>query len=309
MEDVSFLLLGALENILGKGQKTTRGNYHFHCPFCSHRKMKLEIQLVTNAKGENCWQCWVCGEKGRTIRSLLRHLNVSREEAEQVLQYVQKGEEVEYSRTLIRLPDEFKPLWSADPRSFEAMRVRNYLFNRGLVENDFIRYNISYCTSGKYKDRVIIPSYSENNTLNYFIARSLRDDAYLKYMNPDVSKDSIIFGENLINWNKPVILCEGVFDALAIRRNCIPLLGKIISSALMRKLIESDVEDIYVCLDQDARKAAVKNCEVLMNMGKKVYFVVPPEKDPSESGFEQMTRTLQQAEELTFEDLVKYKLT
>lgn len=310
MEDRSFLLLGALENVLGKGQKTARGNAHFHCPFCSHHKLKLEIQLVTNSKGENPWQCWVCGEKGRTIKSLLRKLGVSREETEQVLQYVEAGEDQDqsYAKKTIKLPEEFKPLWTADPTSFEAKRAKNYLYNRGLTDHDFIRYSIGYCTSGKFRDRVIIPSFSENNMLNYFIARSLNEDAFLKYMNPDVAKDAIIFNEALVNWNEAVILCEGVFDAIGLRRNSVPLLGKNISSALMKKLIESPVQDIYVCLDQDAQKAAIKNCETLMNMGKRVYFVIPPKKDPSESGFEQMVKTLQDVEELTFEDLIRYKL-
>ena len=40
--DYTFLL-ASLENILGKGQKRARENYAFHCPFCNHRKPKLEI--------------------------------------------------------------------------------------------------------------------------------------------------------------------------------------------------------------------------------------------------------------------------
>jgi hypothetical protein len=42
-----------------------------------------------------------------------------------------------------------------------------------------------------------------------------------------VSRDIIGF-ELFINWNVPIILCEGVFDAIAIKRNAIPLLGKTI---------------------------------------------------------------------------------
>lgn len=310
MEDQSFLILGALENVLGKGRKTARGNVSFKCPFCSHRKNKLEINLNESSPYFGSWQCWVCGEKGRSIRSLLKHLNISREEMDQVLQYVPKrlGEVEDYVAPTIKLPEEFQLLAEAEPNSFEARRVRNYLYSRGLTDHDFIRYNIGYCTKGKYKDRVIIPSYSESNALNYFIARSLRDDAFLKYTNPEAHKDSIIFGENLVNWNQPVILCEGVFDAIACKRNSVPLLGKVISSALMKKLIESPLQDVYICLDQDALKAAIKNCEILMNAGKHVYLVKPPKKDPSESGFEAMVKVLQETEELTFEDLISYKL-
>lgn len=308
----NFLLLGALETILGKGHRKSKGNVAFICPFCQHRKPKLEINLNSDSPNFQYWECWVCGTKGRTIKSLLRHLKISGEEARNILQYVPRtgleDNKVEVAETVVELPKEFKPLATAAKDSVYANRVRNYLYNRGLSDIDFLRYNIGYCMTGQYKDRVIIPSYNRSNSLNFFVARSLDPNAYAKYSQPSASKDKIIFWENLINWNEPLILCEGAFDALAIRRNCTCLLGKQISSALMKKIIENPVPDIYLILDQDARKAAVSHCRTFLDMGKRVFFVTPPKKDPSETGFKLMTTILQEAEPLTFSDLVKIEL-
>ena len=38
-----------------------------------------------------------------------------------------------------------------------------------LTKEDIIRYNIGYCDTGMYSNRIIIPSYDRDNRLNYFI--------------------------------------------------------------------------------------------------------------------------------------------
>ena len=167
--DYTFLL-GSIENLLGKSHKKARENHAFHCPFCNHRKPKLEINFHTDEKGENPWECWVCNTKGRTIRSLLRQLKTPPQVAKDDLKYLPKGAQTTYySKAVVELPKEYKKLYSADINSFAANQVKKYLYDRGLNDNDFIKYGIGYCTSGEYGGRIIIPSYSESNILNYFI--------------------------------------------------------------------------------------------------------------------------------------------
>lgn len=300
-------LLGSIENILGKSHKRARDNYAFHCPFCNHRKPKLEINMATDEDGKNFWECWVCQTKGQSIYSLLKQLKVPKEEAQEVLKYVKKGKKYLYkTEEAVELPKEFQPLASASTTSIIANKVRKYLYERGLTDNDFIKYNVGYTTTGDYGGRIIIPSYSESNRLNYFVGRTY-EGAYFKYRNPQTSRD-IIFFENLINWNQPIILCEGPFDAMAIRRNAIPILGKNISNSLLKKIITSGVEDIYIALDQDAQKEALKYCEQFLNLGKRVFLVDLQQKDPSEMGFQAFTRLIQSAEELDLTGLMMHKI-
>ena len=124
--DYTFLL-GSLENILGKSYKRARENHAFNCPFCNHRKPKLEINLATNDQGQNPWECWVCETKGRTIRSLLYQLKIPKNQASEILRYVPKGAEVEYRGiSIIELPKELKLLKDASPTSFLANKIKNY---------------------------------------------------------------------------------------------------------------------------------------------------------------------------------------
>ena len=305
--DYTFLL-GSIENILGKSHKRARDNYAFHCPFCNHRKPKLEINMATSEEGHNPWECWVCQTRGRTIRSLLKQLKTPRETAAEILKYLPKGAQVEYKQlSIIELPKEYQPLYSASSTSVIANLVKKYLYDRGLTDNDFIKYGVGYCTAGEYGGRVIIPSYSESGSLNFFVARSY-DGNYFKYKNPEASKD-IIFFENLINWNAPIILCEGVFDAMAIRRNAIPILGKSISNSLYKKIITSNVKDIYVALDIDARDRALQIAETFLNQGKRVFLVELPDKDPSEMGFKAFTNYIQSAVELDLSGIMLHKLS
>ena len=109
MENAALLIL--LESVLGAGTKTSRGNYAFKCPFCTHHKNKMEINCVTNAKKENPWHCWVCEAKGKTIRSLLKNAKVPATKlAELNMIIVPSGTEYKQDITALSLPKEFIPL-------------------------------------------------------------------------------------------------------------------------------------------------------------------------------------------------------
>tara|TARA_A100000164_G_C21480623_1_gene573232 strand:- start:147 stop:623 length:477 start_codon:yes stop_codon:yes gene_type:complete len=154
---------------------------------------------------------------------------------------------------------------------------------------------------------IIIPSYDENGRLNYFTGRSFEKDPYRKYKNPETSRNIIPF-ELFINWDLPLVLCEGPFDAIAIKRNAIPLLGSNIQSNLMKKIVTSTVKKIYIALDTDAMKKALKFAEEFINQGKEVYMVELQGKDPGEMGFTNFTKLIQTTTPLTQYNLMEKKL-
>ena len=79
-----------------------------------------------------------------------------------------------------------------------------------------------FCDFGEYQHRVIIPSFDDEGNVNFFVGSSYTDD-WMKYKNPQVSKD-IIFNDLNIDWEDDIILVEGAFDAMKCK-NAIPLLG------------------------------------------------------------------------------------
>lgn len=311
MSETESYLLGGLETHLGKSHKTSHTNYAFNCPFCNHRKPKLEVNVKTSDKGENPFACWVCGVKGRKLSKLLRLLKVSREEALKVLQYVKKGTEEDFysyaNESTLELPKEYIPLWNSSESSIPASRAKKYLYSRGLTEYDIRKYQIGYAVDGEYADRVIIPSYNEFGKLEMYIARSIQE-AFIAYLKPVVNTNEIVFFDSLINWSKPVVVCEGVFDAIAIKRNATPLLGKFARIGLKRRLIENKTPAVYIALDLDAKKEALQLGEDLLKLGQKTYIIEMDEKDPGSVNTFKFQEYLRQAQELDTTMLLKYKL-
>ena len=309
MENAALLVL--LESVLGTSHKTSRGNYSFKCPFCQHHKNKLEINVVTNEKSENPWHCWVCEAKGKTIRSLFKSVKVPTNKTAELNMIIIPGKkETNQHINVISLPKEFislKHITKLDKvTTLEAKRATTFLKKRNITQEDIIKYNIGFCYDGPYKDRVIIPSYDENGSLNYFIARAFIDGIQ-KYKNPPTDAKSAIGLELYINWDAPIILVEGMFDALTIKRNVIPLFGKIIHEKLMKKLVRSSVNRIYIALDPDAIKNAFKYCEELMSYNKEVYLVELTGKDANEIGFVQFLNIIENTQTLDFQSLLMKK--
>lgn len=306
---VNQLLVSLVNSVLGSGKPTARGNYAYHCPFCNHHKPKLEVQLLENKEGQNRWACWACMKKGNSIYSLFKQVKTDQSKLDEVKKLVKSSYNSikDYIQTSsVSLPKEFKPLTNTF-NTFETRHVSHYLKSRGITHSDIIKYNIGYCDSGEYNNMIILPAYNEEGTLNFFTGRSIEKDPYIKYKNPSVSRN-ITPNAHLINWSLPVILCEGIFDAIAIKRNVIPLLGKNIQQDLMKKLIRPQVKEIYIALDKDAMDQSITHCENLLSEGKTVYLVDLDDKDPSDMGFEKFTALLKSTQPLTYSKLLELKL-
>ena len=304
-------LLQLLESVLGKGKPTSGDNIAFFSPFVSHYKPKLEININTTSQGENTWHCWISDKKGRSIVTLFKQLNLSKEKFEQLNKVIESSKyRIDTTSTtkqsVLQLPEEYRPLW-IQKNTPDYKNAIHYLKGRGISIFDILKYRIGYCESGEYSGKIIIPSYDCTGQLNYFVSRAFYKADTQKHKNPKISKDVIGF-DLLINWSQPIILCEGAFDAIAVKRNAIPLFGKIIQPALQKKIIEQRVRNIYICLDADALKNAISIAEKFMSEGLNVYFIQLKSEDASELGFKRINEIIENTDVLTFERLMQLKM-
>lgn len=302
-------VINILDDVLGPGTSLKGDEQAHYCPFCHHHKKKLQVNVQTQQ-----WHCWVCDAKGKRIQRLLKRLHVDSHKLKKIYEiygddYVVYSNDTEEETVELRLPNEFQSLLKEPKGKINPLfrKVKEYANQRGITQEDIIRYNIGYCDSGHYANRIIIPSYDSDNRLNYFIARSVFDEEKFKYKNPPVSKNVIMF-ENQINWQEPITLVEGVFDAMAVKRNAIPLLGKFIPKKLNDSIYKKEVSKINILLDEDAQEQALYYTMQLQNQGIDTRNIKPSDKDASDMGFFQVNTILKESKETEFGDIISQKL-
>ena len=278
--------------------------YMYWSPFITHHKRKLQINTQTGK-----WHCWVSNVGGRNFFQLLKKVSATKEQFDELVELVGENKfykvKEEDKKNIVKLPDDFKPLWNGND-GIVKRHALTYLYKRGITDEDIIKYNIGYCDSGLYSNRIIVPSYDSNGRLNFFVGRDFYSSK-MKYKNSPTSKDIIGF-DIFINWDEPIILCEGVFDAMAFKRNAIPLFGKTVPKSLQKKIIEFGVKTLYLALDNDAMSDTIKITDMFLSEGIDVKIMVLKDKDPSELGFEKLLKSIQTTSTTKFSDLMKYKL-
>jgi len=301
-------VISVLSNTLGH-HSTLKGNeLAFYCPFCHHHKQKLQVNTETQK-----WHCWTCNSGGKKLTSLLRKLDVDKKTISVIREiygdtsYNPQKDDSD-AKVFINLPKEYISL-ASEPKGFnpEYKHAIHYLTQRGIGMAEIVKYNIGYCKDGLYARRVIIPSYNSDGSLNYFISRSYYQDEKMKYKNPPISKN-IICLDSQINWKEPIILCEGVFDAITIRRNAIPLLGKFPSKTLVEKIFMNGVSDIVISLDNDAMNEALKVSDYFRKQGINVKLMTLKDKDAAEMGYEGFYNELNGTKEFGIEELLLSKI-
>jgi len=276
--------------------------YLFTCPFCNHHKKKMSVNFSINS-----FKCWVCDARGKNIYRLVRKFGNYQQrqkylelqgrldltEFEDIFKEINNIETVQK----IELPIEFISLCNKR-LPLHSKTPLDYLRNRGISRGDILKWKIGYCKEGRYSGRIIIPSINNDGDCNYFIARSYVGHGR-RYLNPPCGRD-IIFNSLVVDWDEPVILVEGVFDAIVVGDNAIPILGSTLreDSRLFQALAIHDTP-VYVALDPDAEKKAQRMIRSLMRYDLEVKKIILEEyEDIGSMSKDVFLEKFQQAEDV-----------
>lgn len=258
MTDEVEVLVELLTEFLGDPHQhyESKGQISFDCPVCAEEKGldhgdgkgNLEINY-----GKHVYKCWSCGETHGTHGPLGKLFDQYASKQQKKVYNLIKPEELkkeEIKRPKLRLPEGFTTFKDSNPRFIPHIEAYKYLQSRGITDDMIEKFKIGYTVSGDFAYRIIVPSYNTEGTLNYFVARAWVPKK-MKYKNPSVPKDEIIFNEGLIDWEKDVYLCEGAFDSFFLN-NSIVMLGKKMSKLLFETLYNKANGNIIICCDGDA---------------------------------------------------------
>ncbi len=237
-----------------------------NCPECSSQnygesdgKYNLSISLT-----KGIYKCWKCETKGG-VHKLFRLYSPNVKLSDTFI--LNKGLEKKFQK--VRLPKDTIEFKDLDLSNEFHKSCYDYLVEKRKIEPSILtKYGVKVIADGYYGGRVLIPSYNRNNHLNYFTTRAIGNNN-LKYLNPKVDKEKILFNENRINWNIELFLVEGVFDMFALPFNTAVMLGKSISDYLAEQIIKHRTP-ICLGLDDDAIQKSMELLSTFQNIGIKV---------------------------------------
>lgn len=281
-----------LESKLGKSIVAS-GEYRFQCPFCLESKGSADKKYHLYFNPENGkWICFRCDSRG-SRSFLFKSLGIdTASEDEKPPSGIEALEGVVSALESSKL---LKSTVSASPRSIsypcEVGPIRPgtdaymYLrYKRKWSKEKILDITTHYeMVTGYhvYDNRIFIPTHDvQTGEMVFWVARSTmgKGDNLAKYVNPkDIKKDMVFNLDKAIETGDPwVIICEGVFSAIACGENGVAIYGKTATQDQINTLCNNFDGLFVVALDGDARKEAYNLANEFDKRGKPVSVVLFP---------------------------------
>ena len=257
--------------------------FNFRCPYCgdSQKKKNKARGYLYKIKNDFVYKCHNCGVS-RTFSNFLKDQDTFLHD-----QYImEKFKEGSGGKgTFVPNPKfDFKPqVFRKSDVNLEKISelntshpAREYLEKRGIKDLDYFYYcpKFKAWTNEQKKtfdnlrqdgDRIIIPFRDQDGKLFGYQGRSLAPTARMRYITIMLDEDKPkIFGQDRINYEKPVYIVEGPFDSTFIQ-NSVAMAG---SDVDIRTYNWSDY--IYVYDNEPRNREIVNRISKSIDRGDKV---------------------------------------
>lgn len=264
--------VAALRTSLGQEGKEHGEEIVFFCPKHGSKAGRSVGQLSVNLKTD-WFNCWSCGFKARDIYPLL----ILRGKTAISAQYLEELKEKhrDFRRCQVievakvydppAIPQEFKSL-TTPSRSPYYRAAMAYMAKRGLGTEDVLRWKLGYCEEGEMAGRIVVPSFDEYGELNFVVGRTFYEDPLRYKPFPKHQCKDIVWNDYMVDWEEPVTITEGPFDAFVAEENTTILQGTILPDSLVRKIVLNGT-DVYFAMDADAFKRQLEYIELFLSYG------------------------------------------
>lgn len=290
-----------IENI-----KDCDNNLMANCPFHIENNPSWGINKITGV-----YHCFTCGASGNLITLICKLKKISAKQSINYL-YQKIGIKQDIIINVKNIKSKIKklnqpikknqslkiPVTSKAILYPETIRDFYYGFlyfeGRNINKETLVKYDISFCRKGFYKNRAIIPIYDENNNRISFEARDITGMAEKKVLYPKgVSIKQTLFNLNIAKQQNEVIIVEGIMDTLYLTQrgfNVVSIYGVELSEK-QEMFLSKYFSKIYLALDCDKNKAgqkATKKIKKRLLKHSEIRIInLPIGKDPDEISSQQ----------------------
>ena len=157
---------------LGQPRESVVGELNFDCPFCSDKRHRFYVKQELGEQN-GLWVCFNCGESGNPLSFMKKFYSVSGKQAIDLLKqndidieldrtiqfdnslseseklllllHSSKREHEKEKKTPPKLPLNYKMLYD-NIGTKEAQPFLDYLYSRGITNDQIRKYNIAYTT-------------------------------------------------------------------------------------------------------------------------------------------------------------------
>jgi len=159
-------------------------------------------------------------------------------------------------RQEIHLPDDVSQIQSGSPAA-------RYLSKRGFGRFEINEYRL---VEQPDRYRIVIPSYRDD-LIDFWVSRTYINESP-KYLNPKgASRRFALFGYDQAKGASRVVICEGVFSAMAARQAteipAVATYGKLVAAEQVKILLSLRPEEFIIAFDSDADSEAMMLADIL----------------------------------------------